>query len=136
VRRILLSTYHTDPRVDQYIDSLPDWQRDICRRVRDLAHAADPEVTETIKRTNRPYFALDGNVCALLGAKDHVNVFIYDPIAPDPEGIINQGQGNATARAIQVRRGDTINERALLNLFRAVIANNRAGGWRKVRGSQ
>ncbi len=127
-----MSTYHTDSRVDQYINSLPDWQQDICRRVRDLVHAADPDVAETIKRTNRPYFTLKGNICALLGAKDHVNVFIYDPIAPDPEGIINQGHGNLTARAIQIRQGEPINERALLNLFRAVVANNRAGGWRKL----
>ena len=50
-----------DPRVDAYIDALPDWQQAICREVRDLVHAADPEVTETIKRTNRPYFVLQGN---------------------------------------------------------------------------
>ena len=131
-----MSAYHTDSRVDQYIHSLPDWQQEICRRVRELVHAADPDVTETIKRTNRPYFVLNGNICALLAAKDHLNVFIYDPIAPDPEGIINQGQGNLTARAIQVRRGEAINERALLNLFKAVIANNRAGGWRKLQSSR
>jgi hypothetical protein len=130
-----VSTDHTDPRVDEYIESLPGWQQDICRTVRDLVHAADPDVIETIKRTRQPYFTLDGNICALLGAKDHVNVFIYDPIAPDPEGIINQGHGNLTARAIQVRQRDVINERALVNLFRAVIANNRAGGWRHVRAT-
>ena len=130
-----VGTYHADPRVDEYIESLLDWQQDICSKVRDLVHAADPEVVETIKRTTRPYFTLDGNICALLGAKDHVNVFIYDPIAPDPEGIINQGQGNLTARAIQIRRGDAVNERALVNLFKAIIANNRAGGWRKVRAA-
>jgi hypothetical protein len=131
-----MSTYRADPRIDHYIETLPDWQQDICRRVRELVHAADPDVTETIKRTNRPYFTLDGNICALLGVRDHVNVFIYDPIAPDPEGIINQGQGNQTARAIQIRQGETINERALLSLFKAVIANNRAGGWRKLKGSR
>ncbi len=107
-----MSTYHTDSRVDDYIDALPDWQQDICRCVRNLVHAADPNVTETIKRTNRPYFTLDGNICALLAARDHINIFIYDPIAPDPEGIINQGQGNLTARAIQVRQGETLNERS------------------------
>jgi hypothetical protein len=131
-----MATYQTDPRVDDYINSLPGWQQDICHRVRDLVHAADRDVTETIKRTNRPYFTLQGNICALLAARDHVNIFIYDPIAPDPEGIINQGQGNLTARAIQVREGETINERALLDLFKAVIANNRAGGWRKIQGSR
>ncbi len=131
-----MSAYQTDSRVDQYISSLPDWQQNIARQVRDLVHAADPDVTETIKRTDRPYFTLDGNICALQGTKNHLNIFIYDPIAPDPEGIINQGQGNLTARAIQVRQGETINPRALLNLFQEVIKNNRAGGWRKGRGNQ
>src|SRR3984893_11013425 len=127
-----MSKYRTDSRVDLYIQALPRWQQDICRRVRDLVHAADPDVTETIKRTKQPYFVLSGNICALLAAKDHVNVFIYDPIAPDPQGIINQGHGNATARAIQIRRGEPVNEDAMVMLFRAVIANNRAGGWRKL----
>jgi hypothetical protein len=131
-----VSSYQTDPRVDDYIESLPGWQQDICRRVRELVHAADPEVVETIKRTRQPYFTLNGNICALLGTKDHVNVFIYDPIAPDPEGIINQGHGNATGRAIQVYQGDVVNEPALLNLFKAVIANNRAGGWRKLKAGR
>jgi hypothetical protein len=125
---------HTDPRVDAYIATLPDWQQAICRTVRALVHAADPAVVETIKRTRQPYFTLAGNICALLGARDHVNVFIYDPLAPDPAGIINQGHGNKTGRAIQVRRGDTLDERALLDLFKAVIANNRAGGWRRIGG--
>ena len=53
-------TATTDPRVDAYIDALPEWQRGICRKVRALVHAADPEITETIKRTDRPYFVLEG----------------------------------------------------------------------------
>ena len=60
-------TYSVDPRVDAYIDALPVWQQEICREVRELVHAADPEVIETIKRTNRPYFVLEGNICALPG---------------------------------------------------------------------
>ena len=125
-------TYTADPRVDAYIDALASWQQAICREVRELIRAADPDITETIKRTNRPYFVLEGNICALLAAKDHVNIFIYDPIAPDPEGINNQGQGNQTARAIQVRRGETLNKQAFITLIQAVVANNRAGGWRKL----
>ena len=78
---------------------------------------------------------LQGNICALLAAKDHVNIFIYDPIAADPHGIINQGHCNATAQAAQIYRGDAINGPALLAMFRAVIANNRAGGWRRIKSS-
>ena len=108
-----------DPRVDAYIDALPDWQQAICRQIRDLVHAADPEVTETVKFTNRPYFVLRGNVCALLAAKDHVNVFLYDgAIVPDPEKIITRGHDNTTA---------------LTAMIKQIITNNRAGGWRKLK---
>jgi hypothetical protein len=126
--------YDADPRVDAYIDVLPDWQQDICREVRDLVHAADPEVTETIKRTVQPYFVLQGNICALLAAKDHVNVFLYDgAIVPDPEGIITAGHDNKTARTVAYRRDEKINAPALTDMFKHIIANNRAGGWRKLK---
>ena len=123
-----------DPRVDAYIDALPEWQQEICLQVRALVHAADPEVQETIKRTRQPYFVLAGNVCALLAAKDHVNVFLYDgAIVPDPEGIITGGHDNKTARTVAVKAGETINAPALTAMFRQIIANNRAGGWRKLK---
>jgi hypothetical protein len=126
--------YDKDPRVDAYIEALPPWQQAICREVRDLVHAADAGVTETIKRTDRPFFVLQGNICALLAAKDHVNVFLYDgAIVPDPEGIITGGHDNKTARTVAVRQNETINRRALTVMFEQIIANNRAGGWRKVK---
>ena len=65
-----------DPRVDEYINALPDWQQAICNQVRQLIHQAEPEIVETIKFTNRPYFTFNGNVCALLAPKDHFNVFM------------------------------------------------------------
>jgi hypothetical protein len=123
--------YVKDPRVDAYLDDLPTWQREILSQVRDLVHKADPDVEETIKRTVQPYFVLDGNICAFLAAKDHVNVFLYDgAIVPDPEGIITAGHDNKTGRMISYRQNDKINERALVTMFKQIIANNRAGGWR------
>jgi len=127
-------TYQKDPRVDAYIDALPEWQQDICQQVRDLVRAVDADVVETIKRRVQPYFVLEGNICALLAAKDHVNVFLYDgAIVPDPEGIITGGQDNKTARTVAVRQNETINTHALGDIFRQIIANNRAGGWRKIK---
>jgi hypothetical protein len=128
------SSYETDKRVDDYIEPLPDWQQAICRELRDLIHAADPEISETIKRTVQPYFVLQGNVCALLATKDHVNLFLYDGgIVPDPEGIITADHENKTARMISFYRGDTINAPALTAMLQQIIANNRAGGWRKLK---
>jgi hypothetical protein len=53
----MTTSYDRDPRVDEYIDALPDWQQAVCHQVRDLVHAADSEVEETIKAattTRRP----------------------------------------------------------------------------------
>lgn len=125
---------HTDPRVDDYIDALPEWQRAICREVRRIVHSADPEIEETIKRRVQPYFVLEGNVCALLAAKRHVAVFLYDgAIVPDPEGIITGGHENQSARQISIHEGETINADALREMFHWIIANNPAGGWRKIK---
>jgi len=125
---------NADPRVDAYIDALPEWQQAVCRQVRSLVHAADPEVEETVKRRVQPYFVLQGNICALLATKDHVNVFLYDgAIVPDPEHIITGGHDNKTARTVAIFPDEPINAPALTAMFRQIIANNRAGGWRKLK---
>jgi len=91
-------------------------------------------VTETIKRTRLPYFVLQGNICALLAAKDHVNIFLYDGgIVPDPARIITAGHDNKTARTVAIHRGESIKAASLSAMFKRIIANTRAGGWRKLK---
>ena len=124
--------YEPDPRVDAYIDALPEWQQGICQEVRELVHEADPEVEETIKRTVQPYFVLQGNIAALQSTKDHVNVFLYDPLVDDPDGIITRGHEAQTGRQIMIFEGEPINHPALLAIFRQIVNHNRAGGWRKL----
>jgi hypothetical protein len=122
-----------DPRVDAYLAALPDWQRETLARVREVLHRADPEITETIKRTVRPYFMCEGTVAAFLAAKDHVNVFVYDGgLVPDPHGLVTAGHQNKTARTIGFREGDAVPEEALLEFLRRLVAGNRAGGWRRL----
>src|SRR5438552_3608238 len=36
-----------DPRVDQYIDPLPEWQQEICLQLRELVLGVDPDMAET-----------------------------------------------------------------------------------------
>ena len=123
-----------DPRVDDYLASLPTWQRELLAELRELIHTAEPEIEETIKRTKQPYFVLQGNVCAFLAAKDHVNLFLYDgAIVPDPEHLITGGQGNSTARTVAFSQGSPIKRDALIVMLRQIVANNRAGGWRKLK---
>lgn len=122
------------PGVDAYIAALPAWQRDLCSDLRQMIRDADPDIEETIKRSVRPYFVLNGNVCALQATKDHVNLFLYDPHVADPAGVITQGHGNATAGAIQIYDGEPINRAAIVALVREIAARNRAGGWRRLGG--
>ena len=84
----------------------------------------------------QPYFTLDGNICALLAAKAWVNVFLYDgALVPDPHGIITSGHANKTARTVAIRQGEKVNAPALKAMFKQIIANNRAGGWRKLKSA-
>jgi hypothetical protein len=77
-------------------------------------------MAETITRTVQPYFVLEGNVCALLAAKDHVHLFLYDgAIVADPE---------EAARMISFYEGDTIKARPLSVMLKQIIANNRERG--------
>ena len=60
-------------------------------------------------------------------------MFLYDgAIVPDPEGLITGGHDNKTARTIAFREGDKIKVRALKAMLKQIVANNRAGGWRKL----
>ena len=123
--------------VDAYIRALPAWQQAICTEVRELVHEADPDVVETVKRTVQPYFVLDGNICALLATRDHVNVFLYDGgIVPDPDGIITGGHENATGRTVAIFEGERVPTAPLLAMLRQIIADNRAGGWRKLKAGR
>ena len=125
-------TGRAHPGVDAYLAQLPAWQQSICEQLRETIWATDPDIEETIKRTVQPYFVLNGNVCALLATKDHVNLFLYDPTVTDPHGLINQGHGNATGRAIQIYEHDKINRDALIEILSEIVANNRRGGWRRL----
>ena len=98
--------YRRDLRMDTAFATLPEWQQAVCQQVQDLVHGVDPEVEETIKRSDRPYFVLQGNVCALLPTKDHVNVFpLRRRDRPDPDRIITGGHDNSTAGLWPSMRG-------------------------------
>ena len=125
-------TNRAHPGVDAYIAKLPEWQQSICEQLREIIWATDPEIEETIKRTVQPYFVLEGNVCALLATKDHVNLFLYDPTVSDPAGVINQGHDNLTARSIQIYEDDEIDRDAITGILGEIVEHNRQGGWRRL----
>ena len=65
-----------------------------------------------------------------------MNVFLYcGGIVPDPDGIVTDGHGGSTGRQIKIRQDEPINEKALVEMFQRIIANNRAAAGGRSRPS-
>jgi hypothetical protein len=109
-------------RINQYIQSLPAWQRDKVARIRELIHKADTGIVEEWK-WDTPVFARGGNVCAVGAFADHVKVnFFRGASLDDPHGLFNAGLEAKSSRAIDLREGDALNEPAFEALVRLAAA--------------
>ena len=59
-----------DPRVDAYLERSADFAQPILRHLRDIVHAACPQVVETIK-WGFPHFEHKGVLCSMASFKAH-----------------------------------------------------------------
>jgi hypothetical protein len=55
---------------------------------------------------------------------------------PDPARIITGGHNNSTGRTVAIYAGESVPAEPLLAMFRQIIADNRAGGWRKIKANR
>lgn len=111
----------------------PDWRRDTLARVRALIEEADPEATEEAKwkKANNPAgvptWSHDGIICTGETYKDKVKLtFASGASLPDPARLFNAADTGATRRAIDIREGDKLNEKAFKALVKAAVAANTA----------
>lgn len=118
--------------IDHMIDATPDWRGATLARLREIIHAADPEVVEDVRwiRPANPIgsavFEHEGIVCIGVILKERVRLTFWDGASlPDPDGLYNaQLEGNKS-RAIDFRDGDALPEGAIVALFRAGVEHNR-----------
>jgi hypothetical protein len=111
---------------------LGGWREQTLERMRALIMAADPKMVEERKwkkpsnnMAGIPVWSRDGIVCTGETYKDYVKLtFAKGASLPDPSGLFNAGFGGGTRRAIDIREGDTINERAFKALIKAAAAEN------------
>ncbi|MEP6999250.1 MAG: YdeI/OmpD-associated family protein, partial [bacterium] len=69
LRGLLMGT--RDPRIDAYIARQKDFAKPILIHIRDVVHAACPDVVETVKWSS-PFFDYNGSVvCSMAGFKEH-----------------------------------------------------------------
>jgi hypothetical protein len=111
-----------DPRVDAYVAASADFARPILTHLRDLVHAAVPDVVETIK-WGIPAFEHHGMLGGMAAFKQHCafNLWRGDDLAPAgvTRGVDGMGQlGRVTSLA------DLPADPLLVEWLRAVAARN------------
>jgi hypothetical protein len=114
--------------IDARIKELGDWRGKTLARVRSLIKQADPEVVEEWKWRGVPVWSHAGIICTGETYKSVVKMtFAKGASLEDPSGLFNSSLEGNTRRAIDLREGDKINERALKALIRAALTLNTSG---------
>jgi hypothetical protein len=113
--------------IDARIKELGDWRGKTLARLRTLIKQADPGVIEEWKWRGVPVWSHDGIICTGESYNSVVKLtFFKGASLEDPSRLFNSSlEGNAR-RAIDVREGETIDEKALKALVRAAVSLNQA----------
>ena len=116
--------------IDQRLEELGDWRGETLARVRAIIKRADPEIVEEWKwakatSPGTPVWAHDGGVCTGEAYKSVVKLTFFNGAAlKDPTGLFNSSLEGKVRRAIDIREGEEIDERALADLVREAVARN------------
>jgi hypothetical protein len=114
--------------IDEKVKELGDWRGKTLAKVREIIHAADPEIVEEWKWRGTPVFSHGGIVCTGETYKSVVKMtFAKGAALKDPAGLFNSSLDGNVRRAIDIHEGEKINEAALKELIRAAVALNLAG---------
>jgi hypothetical protein len=117
-------------KIDQRIRELGDWRGSVLTRMRELIHAADPEVVEEWKwakasSAGTPVWSHNGGICTGESYKQVVKLtFFHGASLKDPAHLFNSSLEGNTRRAIDIHEDDAIEEAAFKELIRAAVAFN------------
>lgn len=111
--------------IDARIDELGDWRGKVLSRIRALIKQADPDVVEEWKWRGVPVWSHDGILCTGETYKSVVKMtFAKGASLRDPSKLFNSSLEGNTRRAIDIREGEKLDEKALKALIRAAVTLN------------
>jgi len=111
--------------IDGRIKELGDWRGEMLARVRAIIKQADPEVIEEWKWRGVPVWEHAGIICTGETYKAVVKLtFAKGASLKDPSSLFNASLDGNARRAIDIREGDKIDEKALKALVRAAVELN------------
>jgi len=113
--------------IDAHIAELGDWRGDMLARLRRLMKEAVPGIEETWKWRGTPVWEHNGQICTGETYKEVVKMtFAKGAKLEDPGRLFNSSLDGNVRRAIDIRQGDKIDEKAMKALFKAAAALNDA----------
>ena len=111
--------------IDARIKELGDWRGTMLAKVRKTILAADPEIVEEWKWRGVPVWSRGGIICTGETYKSVVKLtFAKGAALADTAGLFNSSLEGKARRAIDIREGEKLNEKALKELVRAAVAAN------------
>ncbi len=112
-----------DPRIDAFVDALPEWQRENLTRFREAVHRVTPAVEEGWK-WEVPVFLVNGRlVCAMSAFANHTKYNFFDGAAlADPDHLFNSGLESKKSRSINLVHGDSLSAAKLDRLLGAAFS--------------
>ena len=111
--------------IDERIRELGDWRGETLAHIRQIIRQADPEVIEEWKWRGVPVWSHAGIICTGETYKQVVKMtFAKGASLDDPSKLFNASLEGNTRRAIDIREGEQIDEKALTALIQAAVALN------------
>ena len=112
-------------QIDRKIAELADWRGATLARMRELVHAADPQVVEEVKWMGTPVWSHDGIICTGESYKAVVKLtFAQGASLQDPKKLFNSSLDGNVRRAIDIREGEQVDATAFKALIREAVALN------------
>ena len=113
--------------IDARIEELGDWRGEMLARIRELIRQADPDVVEEWKWRGVPVWYHDGMICTGETYRNVVKMtFAKGASLDDPAGLFNSSLDGKVRRAVDLHKGDKIDDEALKALIRAAVRLNTA----------
>jgi hypothetical protein len=130
-----MANNESDPSklIAERIAELGDWRGEMLGKVREIIRQADPDVVEEwkwVKRTNpgTPVWSHGGGICTGETYKNVVKLTFFNGASlSDPAGLFNSSLDGKVRRAIDIKEGEKIDERALKSLIREAVEFNLKG---------
>ena len=120
-----LDDFSPSQRIDELIADLGDWRGEWMAEIRRIIHEVDPDVVEDWKWRGTPVWSHEGMYANANAFKDKVKLtFFHGAQLSDPDNVFNAGFGGNKFRALDIRKGDEIDETALKALLREAVSYN------------